>query len=104
MPVARIAVALCAFAVALPAATPPPGSSQDAGSSPQSQVPVFRSKAALVPVTVTAVDRESKPVVAAFQRTFVLHATEVPAYVKAVAYEYGTDRLGSRSLKLTTAK
>jgi hypothetical protein len=39
-----------------------------------------------------------------FQRTFVLQATEVPAYVKVVVYEYGTDRLGSRSIKLQGQK
>jgi hypothetical protein len=39
-----------------------------------------------------------------FQRTFVLQATEAPAYVKVVVYEYGTDRLGSRSIKLPGQK
>jgi VWFA-related protein len=39
-----------------------------------------------------------------FQRTFVLETAQLPAYVKVVAYEYGTDRLGSRSVKLPGQK
>ena len=39
-----------------------------------------------------------------FQRAFVLQTGESPAYVKVVAYEYGTDRLGSRSIKLPARK
>jgi hypothetical protein len=52
--------------------------------------------------------REASPPAATpapgFQRTFLLQTSEVPAYVKVVVYEYGTDRLGSRSIKLIGQK
>ncbi len=57
-----------------------------------------------VRVQIREASQPAAPPAPGFQRTFTLQTTELPAYVKVVAYEYGTDRLGSRSINLPGPK